>query len=115
VQCGAVCGMFSSFFFPFLFGPRSPSFVAYLLLLPVGCRDDCWWMRRVSSFAAPVVGVKWRRHGCFMPCFFGKRNNILVGRILAISFCVHLCVCVCVQLLVVSLDYYDGKGPLCVR
>jgi len=72
VQCGAVrfagCLLFL-FFLVFFLGARSPSFVAYLSLLPVGCRDDCWWMRRVSSFAAPVVGVKWRRHGCFMPCF----------------------------------------------
>jgi hypothetical protein len=60
-RSGAVwCGLrdVSSFFFPFSFWPRSPSFVAYLSLLPVGCRDDCWWMSRVSSFAAPVVGVK---------------------------------------------------------
>ncbi len=69
------CGLrdvFLFLFFPFLFGPRSPSFVAYLSLLPVGCRDDCWWMRRVSSFAAPVVGVKWRRHGCCMPRFLER-------------------------------------------
>lgn len=74
-RCGAVrCGLrdVSSLFFPYFFGARSPSFVAYLSLLPVGCRDDCWWMRRVSSFAAPVVGVKWRRHGCFMPCFLER-------------------------------------------
>jgi hypothetical protein len=44
--------------------------------------------------------------------FFGKRNNILVGRIFGNLV---LCACVCVQLLVVSLDYYDGKPPLCVR
>jgi hypothetical protein len=72
VRCGAVCGMFPLSFFLFFLGARSPSFVAYLSLLPVGCRDDCWWMRRVSSFAAPVVGVKWRRHGCFMPCFLER-------------------------------------------
>ncbi len=48
----------------------------------------------------------------FYALFFGKRNNILVGRIFGNLV---LCACVCVQLLVVSLDYYDGKPPLCVR
>jgi hypothetical protein len=46
--------------------------------------------------------------------FFRKRNNILVGRIFG-NLVLCACVCVCVQLLVVSLGYYDGKGPLCVR
>jgi hypothetical protein len=32
-----------------------------------------------------------------MPCFFGKRNNILVGRIFGnLVLCASVCVCVCV-------------------